>query len=81
MRPSGRVWRGELAHAITRKPNVRRPEAGVESGLALQRADEFARLRELLPHLRQEGRPPAAPLQHDAVLAGHELRQRLGLVE
>ena len=55
------------------------PEAGREAGLALQRADELARLGERLPDLRQERRPPAAPGEHDAVDAGAQLLQQVVL--
>ena len=42
--------------------------------------EELARLRQLFPDLRQEGAAVTAIFEHDAIHAGAQLRQRIGLV-
>ena len=70
----------ELVDRVARDANVRAPEVVGDACLALERAQEGAGLRQLLPDLRQErGAPPPAFEQH-AVDAGPQHGQDRVLV-
>jgi hypothetical protein len=68
-----------FAYSVAREGQVRVPEIGRQASLEFELRHELARLRERLPDLRQEGRAPSAVGQHQAIDAGPQARQRVGL--
>ncbi|MNM83910.1 hypothetical protein D3C81_959810 [compost metagenome] len=63
-----------LPDAVAAQPHVARPH--VHTGLAQQVLEKIVRVGQLSPDLRQEGRTAAAALQHHAIDAGLDQRQR-----